>query len=83
VAQPGNNLRSWIAGVAPATANLVIDTWAWELQKGASGDNTVVKGLVRIKKANAVGHLLTTSGRAWEDKRCFWEALGWTTTPQE
>ena len=83
VAQPGNNLRSWIAGVAPATTNLVIDTWAWELQKGASGDNTVVKGLVRIKKANGVGHLLTTSGRVWEDKRCFWEALDWTTTPQE
>ena len=83
VAQPGNHLRTWIAGVAPANTKLVLDTWAWELQRGASGDEIVVKGYFRIKKDDAVGHLLAASGRQWEDKRCFWEALDWTTTPNE
>lgn len=82
-AQPGNHLRSWIYGAAPASASLVLDSWSWELQTGASGANTVIKGLVRIKKEAALSTLLTSSGKILEDKRFYLEALDWTSTPAD
>ena len=66
VAQPGSNLRTWISGVAPASANLILDTWAWELQRGAGGEKAVVKGLVRIKKSQC----------CWSVVDCQWKGLG-------
>ena len=81
--QKENFLRSWIRGVAPTAVNLVLDTWSWEFQTGAAGAQTVIKGLLRVKKDAAVGTLLTGSGKLFEDKRFFLEPLDWTGTPAE
>ena len=54
--------------------------WGWELQPGSQGAQTVVKGLVRIRKGEGIIHILTDSGRSFEGLRCFVDPLKWEDT---
>ena len=78
--QPGTVVRKWIIGTAPNCRNSVQDTWGWELQPGSHGAQTVVKGLVRVKKSDALTSLLTASGRSFEGLRIFLDPLKWDDT---
>jgi hypothetical protein len=69
---PGPAARNWLHQAAPAVKPSLMDTWGWQLHDGAAGKSTVIKGLVRVRKGPAIGHLLTGSGKIHVDLRFFW-----------
>ena len=82
-AQPGTVARQWCITAAPSIKDSLMDSWSWELLPGASGNQTVVKGLLRVKKGAAVGRLLTASGRCIDGNRIYLDPLNWEDTPHE
>lgn len=48
-AQPGTVARQWCVTAAPFIKDSLMDSWSWEFLPGASGNQTVVKGLLRVK----------------------------------
>eukprot|EP00435_Cladocopium_sp_Y103_P043026 s1688_g12.t1 len=81
--KPGPEVRKWILKLCPACQGQLLDTWGWELQSGAGGPHSVVKGLIRIKKGAWIGSLLPLSGRLSDGIRCFLDPLNWEATPSE
>lgn len=73
--------RKWVAGVAHEVSAYIKDTWGWELQSGAAGIGSVVKGLIRVKKGPFIGQLLSASGRSHDGSRFFLDPLAWEGTP--
>ena len=81
--QPGTFARKWCQGVSPDAASNLMDTWSWEMQPGSKGNNSVIKGLIRVKKGVPIGNLLTASGRSFEGLRIFIDPLDRNSTPDE
>ena len=75
--QPGTVARQWRVTAAPSIKDSLMDSWSWELLPGASGNQTVVKALLRVRKCGAVGRLLTASGRCIDGNRIYLDPLNW------
>ena len=75
--------RQWCVTAAPSIKDSLMDSWSWELLRGASGNQTVVKGLLRVKKCGAVGRLLTASGRCIDGNRIYLDPPNWEDIPHE
>ena len=79
---PGVVARAWMKDVAPVCQPFLQDTWGWELLPGSGGADTVIKGLVRVKKKDQLTHLLAASGKVSQEVRVFLVPLDWTLTPK-
>jgi len=79
---PGVVARAWMKDVAPVCQPFLQDTWGWELLPGSGGADTVIKGLVRVKKKDQLTHLLAASGKVSQEVRVFLDPLDWTLTPK-
>ena len=79
---PGVVARNWMKEAAPVCGQFLQDTWGWELMPGAAGNDTVIKGLVRVKRKDQLTHLLSASGKSIQDIRVFLDPLDWTLTPK-
>ncbi len=74
-ANPGKLARNWIACLDSTAPVRIFDSWGWELQPGADGHNSVIKGLFRVEESVAA-NLLLQSGRSADNQRWFVEKLG-------
>ena len=65
----------------PAAEALTKDSWGWELQNGAAGEGTVVKGLFRFKQGSELEQALISSGLISSGVRAYWDPVNWEQTP--
>ena len=66
---PGALARAWMKEAAPVCGQFLQDTWGWELVPGAGGQDSVIKGLVRVKQKDQLTHLLAASGKLIQNVR--------------
>ena len=78
---PGALARAWMKEAAPVCGQFLQDTWGWELVPGAGGQDSVIKGLVRVKQKDQLTHLLAASGKLIQNVRFFLDPLDWSQTP--
>ena len=66
--------------MSPGRHALAKDSWGWELQSGAAGPNTVIRGLFRFKQDPSLEPLLTASRRSHNGMRAYWDPVSWEQT---
>jgi hypothetical protein len=66
--------------MSPGRHALAKDSWGWELQSGAAGPNTVIRGLFRFKQDPSLEPLLTASRRSHNGMRAYWDPVNWEQT---
>ena len=77
---PGKCARTWMAELAPNVARKVQDSWGWELQAGAQGRDTVIKGVFRVAEDVAV-QIMQLRGQAAGKQRWFVEKTSSAVLP--